>query len=116
MRIVLEPSNGGPKAFATVAAQSHQPISSPTSQGKYRIYVNSGAGNYFSGRDGDGTYSIKHNAAGNYTINTGNACPAPKPEPRPRPIPIDGGGIGGGTGGMLCATNRYGVTFCFGSN
>ena len=116
MRIVLEPSNGGDKTFARVEAQSGQPISSPTSNGKYRIYVNTGAGNYFSGRSGNGTYSISHNASGNYVIQTGNKCPAPKPEPMPRPIPIDGGGVGGGTGGMLCATNKYGVTYCFSSN
>ncbi|MBY4894493.1 hypothetical protein KUL25_17180 [Rhodobacteraceae bacterium N5(2021)] len=49
-----------------------------------------GCGAHFSGRDGDGTFSLIRTGGGNIGIRNGNTCPQA------------GGGNTGGGGGEIC--------------
>ena len=88
----------------TIGASHLRQIHATRSLGPFRIVLpRLGEGAHFSGRDGDGTYSLIRTGGGNIGLRDGNTCPQPAPGYN------DGGGNGGGTelcynvsGGQIC--------------
>ncbi|GAB5446958.1 hypothetical protein [Gymnodinialimonas sp.] len=75
----------------TIAANGTSQIHATRSLGPYRIVLPQlGEGAHFSGRDGDGTFSLIRTGGGNIGIRDGNAC-----------AQAGGGGNAGG-GGEIC--------------
>ena len=90
--VMLEDSNGSFSQGHTVQARGTSHIHATRSLGPFRIVLPQlGEGAHFSGRDGDGTFSLIRTGGGNIGIRNGNTCQQ-----------AGGGNTGGGGGGELC--------------
>lgn len=101
--VQLEDRTGDTSRRAYLEPFGTQRIHATSSFGPYRIILPTlGAGAHFSGRSGDGTFSLIQTGGGNIGIRNGHACPQPVAPPPPS----------GGGNGELCFTNANGFEVC----
>jgi len=101
--VQLQDKNGDTSRRGYLAPLGSQQIHATSSYGPYRIILPTlGPGAHFSGRNGDGTFSLIKTGGGNIGIRNGNACQQPVVQSQNT----------GANGSELCFRNDFGLEVC----
>ena len=108
LRVTLQDKNGNVGPKHSLASYGSRQIHATNGYGPYRIILpDLGPGAHFSGRHGDGTFSLVRTSGGNIGLRNGKVCQ----EPVVQPVSNVGTGSGG-NGAQVCFKNNFGLEVC----